>query len=313
MAHIFCSDKIIDTPLEKLRSQGHTLEIWDKKINGELNSDILKDKLKNADAFISMLSDKIDSETLKYAVKLKVIAQYAVGYNNIDLLACQNKNIIVTNTPDVLTHATAELAFALLLNCARNIQAATMNVKNLEWQSWEPQAFLGKSLHRQKLGIIGAGKIGKCFAKMCQGAFDMEVSFITTKNTRLELESLLRESDIISLHTPLTKQTRNLIGAPELSLMKEDCILINTARGEIIDEAQLIKALLQGKFHGVGLDVTATEPLPKTSQLREFERVIITPHIGSATLEARTKMATLCVQNVEHVLLGKPPISRVSI
>lgn len=318
MAKIFCTENIINKPLEILTKAGHKLEIWDSKINGVINKDILVQKTKNADALICMLSDKIDEEFLSQCPNLKVIAQYAVGFNNIDLKACAKRKIIVTNTPDVLTEATAQMALTLLLACSRNLKQAVRNVENNMWKGWEAKDFLGPELKGKTLGIIGAGAIGQRFMQMCQKAFDMNVIYYQRHENKnisakyVDLNKLLKESDFLSIHTPLTLQTKNLIKYEQLSLMKDNAIIINTARGEIICEDSLVKCLSEGKFHGIGLDVTYTEPLPINSLLRNYEHVIITPHIGSATYEARTNMATLCAQNVQNVLCNLPPITPIT-
>lgn len=322
MASILCTKKITQSSLDKLISSGHQVDIWDDENNGAMTYEILSQKIGDYDALISMLSDKIDEQLISKASKLKVIAQYAVGYNNIDISAASDKGIIVTNTPEVLTHATAELAFALLTSCARKIIPAAKNVENNQWMGWEPLGFLGKSLKNTTVGIIGAGRIGAEFAKMCHGAFDSKIVYTsrTSKPSlenelgaqKLELKKLLETADIISLHCPLTDDTRNLLNEETLSYCKDDSIIINTARGEVINQNDLIKLLKDGKFHSIGLDVTTPEPLPENSELKDFDRVLIIPHIGSATTHARKEMSELVCKNIENVLNNMPPVTHVS-
>jgi len=306
MAHIFCTKTIINSSFELLRKNGHTLEVWDDKNNGPISSEILIKKASGAQAMISMLSDKIDKAFLDQCPKLKIISQYAVGTNNIDLIECEKRGIKVFNTPDVLTDASAELGFALLLACARRIIPATENAKNGNWQGWEPMGFLGKSLKGLKLGIVGPGKIGQEFARLCASAFSMEVSYFGPSEKegfdaqKVDLETLLRESDIVSLHCPLNDQTRNLIGQKELKMLKSDTILINTSRGEVIEQNALIEVLRMGHLHSVGLDVTTPEPLDRNHALYQFDNVVITPHIASATYKARIDMANLVYENINN-------------
>lgn len=290
----------------------YDVEIYDDEQKGQITKEELKEKIKYVDAIISMLSDKLDSDVLSSAKNLKIIAQYAVGYNNIDIEYCKKNNIVVTNTPDVLTHASAELAFGLLLSCSRKLKSAFYNVDQNNWTTWGPQILLGKSLQGKKLGIIGAGKIGRQMAKFCKAAFDMEIFYFQRNQnhefekellaTYLPLDNLLKEVDIVSIHTPLNNESRHLLNGQNLKLMKDDAIIINTARGEVIDEQALIYELEQDRFFAVGLDVTEIEPLPISSSLRKIERVTITPHIASATIEARTEMAKLCISNISLVL-----------
>jgi glyoxylate reductase len=322
MARIYSTKMITKSYLDELEALGHQVDIWNDLENGPLPYDKLLEVIPEYDALISMLSDRIDKTIIDAATKLKVISQYAVGYNNIDTKAASEKNIVVTNTPDVLTHATAELAFALLLSCARKIIPAAKNVEEDKWRGWEPQGFLGKSLKKTKVGIIGPGRIGAEFAKMCHGAFDSEILYHSRSSKpeleekfsakKLELDELLKQSDIISLHCPLTDETRDLLNERTLELCKDDAIIINTARGEVIDQDALIKFLKKGKFHSIGLDVTTPEPLPHNNQLKGFERVLIIPHIGSATTHARAQMSQLVCKNIEMVLNNLPPQTPVT-
>jgi len=322
MAKIFCTKQIPESSFSELRDQGYEIKIWNDRKDGNIPRERLLTELRDTDALITMLSDKIDQDLIDSAPKLKIISQYAVGFNNIDVNYAAKKNIVVTNTPDVLTHATAELAFSLLTSCARRIVEANKNFENNEWKGWEPLGFLGKSLKETTVGIIGAGRIGSEFAKMCHGAFDSKILYYSrTKKqeiessldaTKSELEELLRKSDIISIHCALTDETKNLLNAKSLALCKSDAIIINTARGEVIDQNALIACLENGKFHSIGLDVTTPEPLPEDNKLRGFKNVLIIPHIGSATTFARENMGKLVCKNVEMVLSNNDPITPIT-
>ncbi|MDZ7765645.1 MAG: D-glycerate dehydrogenase [Melioribacteraceae bacterium] len=267
-------------------------------------------KGKNADAIISLLTDKIDSSVIDQLKKCKVIANYAVGYNNIDIEYAKSKGIVVTNTPDILTDATADLAVSLVLACARKIVDGEKFMRSKKFKGWEPQLFLGVELKGKTVGIIGAGRIGQATAKRLK-AFGTEIIYYSRKEkpefeietgaTKSTLNSLLKNSDIISLHIPLTKETENLLNADKLKLLKPNAILINTARGEVLDEKYLIKMLKKKKIHSAGFDVYEGEP-KVNKELLKLDNVVLLPHLGSATTEARTEMAELCAENVHRVL-----------
>lgn len=298
------------------------LEMWPDQEKGPIDRQSLLSKCKEVDAVITMLSDKIDKEFFDNCKNIKVIAQYAVGYNNIDTSEAKKRNIVVTNTPDVLTDATAELALSLLLSCARKINQASDNVKQNQWKDWEPMGFLGKSLKNTTVAIIGAGRIGQEFARKCHGAFNSDIIYYSRSKKenfekelnakKMELNDLLKHADIISLHCPLNDETKELLNYERLLQCKKDAILINTARGEVINQQDLIKVIKMGHFHSVGLDVTTPEPLEGQNPLKSFDNVLICPHIGSATVNTRTEMGTLCARNVKNVLSGLPPETEVN-
>lgn len=312
---IFATDNIQGPLYESLLSDGHELKVWDRASSGTITSEKIIENAKDADVIISMLSNKIDAYTLSQLPNLKLITQYAVGFNNIDTVYTKEKNIHVCNTPNVLTEATAELAMALMLTISRNIEAARENVINKKWQTWEPSGFIGKSLFRKKHGIIGGGRIGTQFAKMCKGAFNQEI-FYTGPNKKVEIEkscnakyvdldTILNECEIISIHCPYNESTHELLGRDEFAKMKEDIILINTARGEIIDETELFNFCKKNSTARVGLDVVCNEPLSDDSPLRELSNVFILPHIGSANDQARLEMAQLIYENISLYAQGK--------
>lgn len=261
-----------------------------------------------AHRLISVLSDKLDRDFLSRCPKLERIAQYAVGLNNIDLDYCLDRGIIVTNTPDVLTKASAHMALALFLSLARQIPQAQKNAQTGQWKKWEPSGFLGVDCQEISVGILGFGRIGQEFARLMSTTFDAQIFTLEREKHKIQnlsfnvktmsLDQLLKQSQVISLHTPLTPKTHHLISKRELNLMRDDVILINTARGEIIHQNDLVEFLHQGRGFGVGLDVTTPEPLPPEHPLYSFDRVLITPHIASAEKSTREKMAQIVYHNI---------------
>jgi len=251
--------------------------------------------------------------------RCKVIANYGVGFNNIDVQYAREKRIIVTNTPDVLTDSTADLAIALMLGCARKIIEAENFVKEGKFHGWRPQLFLGTELKNKIFGVIGAGRIGTAAAIRAH-SFGMKIIYYSKKENKhlgkvvkakkVLLNSLLKKADFISLHLPLTNETYHLLNKKKLNLIRPDAVLINTARGEIVDEKELIELLKQKKISAAGFDVFENEP-NLNPDLFKLDNVLLLPHIGSATKEARTNMALLAARNVAAVLKGKKPITPV--
>jgi glyoxylate reductase len=279
----------------------------------------LHDGLCQADAAIVTLGDRIDAETIQAATRLKILANYAVGYNNIDLAAARRRGLIVTNTPDVLTDATADLTWALLLATARRIVEGDGLVRSGRWTGWSPTQLLGAEISGKTLGIIGMGRIGQAVARRAAG-FRMPVLYHTRQamasssiprewEYRL-LRELLAEADFVTIHVPLAPATHHLIGTRELGCMRPTAFLINTARGPIVDEAALVDALKKGTIAGAGLDVYEEEPTlhPDLAQLKQ---VVLLPHLGSATMQARTQMGLVCLKNIEAVLDGRPAPNQV--
>jgi glyoxylate reductase len=257
------------------------------------------------DGLLSLLTDRVDDELLDAAPHLKVVSNYAVGYDNIDLAATSARGVLVGNTPGVLTDATADLAFALLMATARKLTEATAAVRDGDWLTWEPGQYLGAEVHGATLGIIGFGRIGQAIAKRAAG-FEMRVLHEDYEATPTELLELLEQSDFVSLHVPLTPDTRHLINRATLEHMKPTAILINTARGGIVDQKALRDALHNGTIAGAALDVTDPEPLPADDPLLDAPNLILTPHIGSATRVARERMADMAVENLMAGLEGRP-------
>ncbi len=312
---IFATENLPGQIFKNLQEQGHKIEVWQRSEKGTITNNDIKERATDCDVLITMLSNQIDAQLLESLPKLKLICQYAVGYNNIDLEKARKLDIEVTNTPNVLTEATAELALALMLCSARKIEAARNNVVNNEWLTWEPCGFIGKSLFNLKHGIIGAGRIGTQFAKMCKGAFNQEIIYTGPNRkesiekevnaTYVELATLLKESDIISIHCPYNTSTHELLNDFEFKQMKKDVLLINTARGEIINEKAMYNFFKENTQASAGLDVVCNEPLSVDSPLRTLSNIFILPHIGSANNKARQDMADLIYANIDCYSRGE--------
>ena len=300
-----------------LKKKGFEVSVYnkDKPIS---RKDLFKN-IKDCDALISLLTDKIDKEVIDKMKNCKVIANYAVGFNNIDVEYAKNKGIVVTNTPEVLTDSTADLTMSLVLSCARNLSQAEQFVRAKKFKGWKPKLLLGVELKDKYFGILGAGRIGAAVVKRAY-AFGCKILYFSDiKNTGIEkmlgakrtsLNLLLKKSDIISIHLPLNKFTYNLLNGDNLTLLKKSAIVINTARGEIIDEMFLLSMLKQNKIASAGFDVYENEP-----KLREdfykLNNVVLLPHIGSATVEARNNMSLLAAENIIAVLSARKAITPV--
>ena len=274
--------------------------------------------IEQADALLCMLSDRIDLEVLEAAPLLRVISNYAVGFDNIDVAAARQRGVEVTTTPGVLTDATADLAWALLLAAARNLGAGERLVRAGEWTGWAPTQLLGEPLRHQTLGIVGMGAIGQAVARRAQG-FGMNVVYFNRNQVASEIETslgaefvsldeLLRRSDFISLHAPLNDQSRHMFDARAFRLMKSTAVLVNTGRGALIDEAELVNVLREGRIAAAGLDVYEFEP-KITDGLLTLDNVVLAPHLGSASTLARGDMVRLCCENIVEVLAGRPAVT----
>ena len=264
-------------------------------------------RTRDADGLICMLTDRVDAQLIATSARLLVISQMAVGYDNIDVSTATARGIPVGNTPGVLTEATADLTIALILAVTRRIVEAERYVRDGRWKTWDPSGLLGLELSGATLGIVGYGKIGRAVARRAEG-FGIRVVHAgrTTAGGGLPLEQLLRASDIVSLHVPLTPETEVLIGEREMRMMKSTAYLINTARGGIIDQPALIRALHEGRIAGAGLDVAAVEPIVANDPLLAAPNCVLLPHIGSATLATRSRMADMAVDNCLAGLRGEP-------
>ena len=278
-------------------------------------------RIRGKDGLICHILSTVDDELLAAVPTLKVVANVAVGYNNIDVAAARHRGVVVTNTPDVLTETTADFAWALLMAAARRVAEADRFVRSGQWDRWQWDLLWGADIHGKTLGVVGFGRIGRAVARRALG-FNMRVLYQDAvqadaaverdlRASRVDLEALLRESDFVSLHTPFLPETRHLINARTLRLMKRSAILVNAARGPVVEETALVRALQEGWIAGAGLDVFEEEPKVHPGLLA-LTNVVMAPHIGSASLDTRIAMATLAVRNCLAVLDGKPPITPVS-
>ena len=301
--------------LDKLSSE------CDLKINRtSLTKEELKQKVSGSDAVISYLTDRIDKDIIYRGTKLKIIANYGAGFNNIDVTYASERGIWVTNTPNVLHETTADLTWAMILGTARRIVSADRYTREGKFQGWGAKLFLGGDVHEKTLGIIGLGEIGRSVARRAIG-FNMRTLYHQRNRLPKEeekklnveyatFEKILRESDFLTLHVPLTEETEYMIGNDEIALMKKTAYLIHTARGKVIDDYALVAALREGRLAGAALDVYEDEP-ELTEGMRELDNLMILPHIGSASFETRDKMALLVADNILDALEGKTPRSLV--
>lgn len=316
--NVFVTRRIPEAGLDRLRDEGCRVEISPE--DRAIARDALLREVAGRDGVLCHLTDRIDDEVLAAAGPgCRVFANYAVGFNNIDVAAATRRGIVITNTPGVLTETTADLAWSLLMSVARRIVESDRFFRTGRWDGWGPMQFLGHDIHGATLGIVGAGRIGTAVARRATG-FDMRVLYADSGRNedldrigarRVDLDTLLRESDFVSLHVPLTDETHHLIGARELSLMKPSAYLINTARGPIVDEAALVDALRQRRIAGAALDVYEHEPKPARG-LVELDNVVCICHLGSATEATRSKMAVMAAENLLAAMKGEAPPNPVN-
>lgn len=308
--------------VELLEAAGLRVTVSDQ--DGPIAPEALRAGVADADALLCMLTDRIDAELLDAAPRLRVIANYAVGFDNIDVVEARRRGIEVTTTPDVLTEATADLTWALLLATARRLGEGERLIRAEAWRGWGPDQLLGQPIAGRVLGIVGMGAIGRAVARRAIG-FDMRILYCNRHRVdpaieealgarHVSLDELLASSDVVSLHAPRTPETHHLIDTAALARMKPTAILVNTGRGTLIDEPALVEALRQGRLAGAGLDVFEHEP-QLAPGLAELDNLVLAPHLGSASTEARAAMVRLCSGNIIEVLAGRPaltpaPVSR---
>jgi len=312
MAKVFVTRQIPHSVLEFLKKCPEIGEVRVNKENRVLTREELVEGVKWCDALLSQLTDKIDGSLLDENKKLRIVANFAVGYNNIDVPAATERNIPITNTPDVLTDTTADLTFALLMSVARRIVEADNYMRGGHYKGWEPLMLLGSDIHHKTLGIVGFGRIGYAMAKRAKG-FDMKILYsdIEVKSyakdfdaTLVPLETLLQESDYVTLHPFLDAKSTHMISEPQLKLMKKTAYLLNVSRGAVIDEKALVKALQNKWIAGAALDVFENEPAVEP-ELTKMDNVVMVPHIGSATIETRNEMGMLAAKNIIARLRGE--------
>lgn len=295
-------------------------EVWDHEEQPVPRATLLA-ALHEADGVLTLLSERVDGELLDAAPRLKVVANMAVGYDNVDVPELTRRGVILTNTPDVLTEATADVAWGLMLAAARRVVEGQKLIEAGQWKSWSPLFMAGQDVSGATLGIIGAGRIGGAIARRAQG-FSMRVLYHNRKPS-LELEArtgaqyrafddLLREADFVVVAAPLTAETRGMFGAREFALMKPTSVFVNIARGPIVQEAALVEALKAGRPWAAGLDVFEKEPIGADHPLLKLPNVVAVPHIGSGTLTTRTNMATTAAANLVAVVSGGPPLNPVN-
>jgi glyoxylate reductase len=310
---VFVSRRLVGDGVARLAAEVE-VELWPGDDPPPPN--VLAGEASKSDGILVNIADGVDAALLAEAPKLRIVSQMAVGYDNIDVAAATHQGVLVTNTPGVLTDATADIAFALLLAQARRLPEGVRAIKAGEWGEWKPWFLLGRDLTGKTLGIIGLGEIGKAVARRALG-FGMRVIYNSrTRKPEVEAElgiewremaMLLAQSNYVSLHMALNDETRGMIGAPELAAMKPDAVLINTARGGVVDQPALIEALRSGGIGGAGLDVFESEPLASDHPLLGLDNVVVAPHLGSATVETRTRMSDLAVDNLLAFFRGARP------
>lgn len=320
MGKILVTRKIPEQFIEQLEQLGD-VRMWDDEFEPMPRAQFLTE-LEDAEACFITLSEKIDKESIEHAKNVKIIANMAVGYDNIDVALANQNGIVITNTPNVLTETTAELGFTLMLTVARRIIEAQQYVQNGQWKSWGPYLLSGKDVHGSTVGIYGMGDIGRSFARRLQG-FNTTILYHNRSRHEdaerqlnaqyVSFEELLEQSDFVICTAPLTPETANEFDEKAFSKMKNDAIFINIGRGAIVDEEALVNALNNNEIGGCGLDVLREEPIRLDHPLLKMQNVVILPHIGSASVETRDRMIQLCIDNIEAVLQGKAPETPVKI
>jgi glyoxylate reductase len=300
VARCFVTRQLPGDALERLRV-AHDVDLWEG--DTAPSAEALRERVAECEGLLSLLTDTVDAELIAAAPALRAISNYAVGVDNIDLDAAARRGIPVGNTPGVLTDTTADLAVALMLGIGRRLVEGDASVRRGEWKTWEPGLLLGHDLHGATVGIVGYGRIGQAVAKRL-GGFGCEILY-TARSGGTPLEELLERCDFVSVHTPLTAETRGLIDAAALRRMKPTAYLVNTARGPVVDTDALIDALHAGEISGAALDVTDPEPLPGDHPLLNAPNLLVLPHLGSATHATREKMADMAVDNLLAGLRGE--------
>ena len=320
MANVFVTRDIDRAGLDVLEQAVSDVRVWDK--DEQIPRDVLLREIRDCDGVLTLLTERVDREFLDAAPACKIVANMAVGYNNVDVEACTERKVLVTNTPGVLTETTADFAFALLMAVARFVVPGVQYVKEGKWKTWSPTLFVGRDIHHATLGIVGMGRIGQEMAKRGRG-FDMEIIYYDVYRREdleqqhgyryVDVDTLLAESDFVTVHVDLNESTRKMFSSDAFRKMKKTAYLINAARGPIVDTDALYEALRSGESAGAGLDVADPDPLPADHPLLTLENAVVCPHIASASLQTRTKMAVLAAENIVAVLNGERPKTPVNV
>ncbi len=316
---VFVTREIPERGLSKIREH-FEVDLWTDEAPPP--KDVIIERVRDVDALVSLLTDPIDAEVFDAAPKLRIVSQYAVGYDNIDVEEATKRGIYVTNTPGVLTETVADFTFALMLAVARRVVEADKYVREGRWKvAWHPLMMLGSDVYGRTLGIVGMGRIGSAVARRAKG-FGMRILYYDSVRREdlekelgaefVDLDRLLEESDYVSLHVPLTPETYHLIGEEQLRKMKPTAFLINTARGKVVDQKALYKALKEGWIAGAGLDVFEQEPIPPDDPLLKLDNVVLAPHAASASHETRSRMAEMVAENLIAFLNEKVPPNLVN-
>lgn len=310
---VFIARRIPDEGLNAITS-ACDVDVWPERLPPP--AAVLRDRVRDCDGLVSLLTDRIDDSVLDMAPRLKVVSNFAVGFNNVDVPACTERGICVGNTPGVLTEATADIAVTLLLAAARRLGESAADAKAGRWLTWEPLGWLGQDLVGRTLGIVGMGRIGLAMARRLHHGWGMKVIYTARndkpevdrelKAKRVEFDTLLAESDYVSVHVDLNPTTKGLFGKEQFAKMKKTAVFVNTARGPHVDQAALAEALRKGTIFAAGLDVTEPEPLPPDHELYTLPNCVIAPHIASATVDTRNAMARLCANNLLAGVRGEP-------
>jgi glyoxylate reductase len=295
------------------------VKVWEDELPPP--RELLREELKSAEGLLCLLTDEIDSELMDAAPRLRVISNYAIGYDNVDVRAATERGIMVCHTPGILTDTTADFAFTLLACVGRRVVEAVRYTREGKWKTWGPMLCLGHDLHGATLGLVGLGRIGSAVAKRAVG-FEMHILYHDIERlpalekelglSYSDLDLLLAQSDFVSLHTPLTPETHHLIGARQFKLMKKTAILVNTSRGAVVDQHALYEALVSGEIAGAGLDVTDPEPIDPDDPLLQLDNCVVVPHIASASVATRTLMSILAAENLVAALQGRMPRNPVN-
>jgi len=312
--------RVIPAPALDIIRDVAEMRMWDRE-DVPPPRDVLLREVADCDGLLSLLTDRIDDELLARAPRLRVVGNMAVGYDNIDVDAATRRGVVVSNTPDVLTETTADFAFALLMAAARRMVEADGFTRAGRWKTWGPLLLAGQDVHHATLGLVGLGRIGSAVAKRAKGFAMTVLYYDPIRRPDLEgslgieyrtMDDVLRSSDFISVHVPLTAETRHLIGAEQFRMMKPSAVFINAARGPIVDQAALAEALRSRTIYAAGIDVFEQEPVSPDDPLLALDNVVLAPHIASASIPTRTRMATLAAENIAAVLQGRRPPTPVN-